>query len=97
MCQTNFNVVRNAYINKSKSILQDDTGAGFGFIEPSKWNIQLYGSYVKPISDFKGGYYQPNLEKAYKTDSAKVKQLPFSLGYHWRDQMAQNLMKFTRK
>ena len=96
MCQKDFSIVRNICLSKSKTILQDDTGVGFGFYDPTKWKIKLYGSYAKPIADFHGGYYQANLESAYKADSSHIKQLPFSLGYHWRDQ-AQNLMKFEKK
>ena len=96
MCQTDFSVIRNICLTKSKTTLQDDTGVGFGFYDKTKWNIKLYGSYEKPISDFHGGYYQANLEKAYRTDSTHIKPLPFSLGYHWKDQV-QNLMKFEKK
>ena len=96
MCQTDFSVIRNVCMTKSKTILQDDTGIAFGFYDPAKWKIKLYGNYEKPISDFHGGYYQANLQKAYKTDSANIKPLPFSLGYHWKDQV-QNLMKFEKK
>jgi len=96
MCQQDFSIIRNICMNKSKTILQDDTGVGFGFYDKTKWNIKLYGSYEKPIVDFHGGYYQPLLEKAYKADSANVKPLPFSLGYHWKDAV-QNLMKFEKK
>jgi hypothetical protein len=90
-----FSVIRNICLAKSKSILQDDTGIGFQYIDKNKWTIQLYGNYVTPVSDFKG-VYQENLHNAY-ADSANVKPLPFSLGYHWANKNTQNLMKFVRK
>ena len=96
MCQSGFSIIRSACINKSKMILQDDTGIAFGFLNNDKWKITLYGNYEKPISDFQGGYYQAGLQAAYKADSANIKPLPFSLGYHWKDQV-QNLMKFEKK
>jgi hypothetical protein len=96
MCQVDFSVIRNVCLSKSKMILQDDTGIAFGFYDKDKWKIKLYGNYEKPISDFHGGYYQANLQKAYKADSANIQPLPFSLGYHWKDQV-QNLMKFEKK
>jgi hypothetical protein len=96
MCQADFNIIRNICMSKSKMILQDDTGIAFGFYNKDKWKIKLYGNYEKPISDFHGGYYQANLEKAYRADSANIKPLPFSLGYHWKDHV-QNLMKFEKK
>lgn len=96
MCQKDFSVIRNICMKKSKTVLQDDTGIAFGFYDPKVWKITLYGNYEKPIADFHGGYYQANLQAAYKKDSASVKPLPFSLGYHWKDQV-QNLMKFEKK
>lgn len=90
-----FATIRNICLAKSKSILQDDTGIGFQYIDKAKWTIQLYGNYVTPVSDFKG-VFQQDLHKAY-TDSTQVKPLPFSLGYHWANKNTQNLMKFTRK
>lgn len=96
MCQTDFSIIRNVCQKKSKTILQDDTGIAFGFYDKKLWKITLYGNYEKPISDFHGGYYQANLQQAYKADSANIKPLPFSLGYHWKDAV-QNLMKFEKK
>jgi hypothetical protein len=96
MCQVDFSVIRNICLKKSKTILQDDTGIAFGFYDKDKWKITLYGNYEKPIADFHGGYYQANLEKAYRSDSTHIKPLPFSLGYHWKDAV-QNLMKFEKK
>jgi hypothetical protein len=90
-----FSAIRNICLAKSKSILQDDTGIGFQYIDKNKWTVQLYGNYVTPVSDFKG-VFQEDLHKAY-TDSTHVKPLPFSLGYHWANKNTQNLMKFTRK
>ena len=96
MCQTGFSVIRTTCLTKSKTLLQDDTGVAFAFFDKNKWKITLYGNYEKPISDFQGGYYQAGLQAAYKADSANIKSLPFSLGYHWKDAV-QNLMKFEKK
>ena len=90
-----FSVIRDICLAKSKSILQDDTGIGFQYIDKAKWTIQLYGNYVKPVSDF-SGVDQAALHKAY-ADSTNVKPLPFSLGYHWANKNTQNLMKFVKK
>ena len=90
-----FSVIRNICLAKSKSILQDDTGIGYQYIDKSKWTIKLYGNYVMPVSDFKG-VFQQDLNKAY-SDTTHVKPLPFSLGYHWANKNTQNLMKFEKK
>lgn len=91
-----FSIIRNICLAKSKSILQDDTGIAFRYVDKSKWNYKLYGSYIKPVDDF-SGVWQDDLSTTYKKDSVNVKKLAFSLGYHWGNQAGQNLMKFERK
>lgn len=91
-----FSAIRNICLNKSKSILQDDTGIGFKYIDKNTWKVKLYGHYVTPVRDFKG-VYDESLAKAYSADSTNVKQLDFSLGYHWGNINNQNLMKAERK
>lgn len=91
-----FSLIRNICLAKSKSILQDDTGIAYRYIDPKLWNIKLYGSYVKPVSDF-DGVWQEDLKTAYRKDSLSIAKLPFSLGYHWGRQDAQNLMKFEKR
>ncbi len=91
-----FETIRNICLKKSKSILQDDTGIALRYLDKSKWSLKFYGNYVKPVSDF-SGVDQQELYEIYKKDSANIKPLPFSLGYHWANKNTQNLMKFTRK
>jgi hypothetical protein len=91
-----FGTIRDICLAKSKSILQDDTGIALKYIDKAKWTIKFYGNYVKPVSDFKG-VDQQDMYAAYKADSANIKPLPFSLGYHWANKNTQNLMKFTKK
>jgi hypothetical protein len=93
-----FSVMRDYILKKSQSIVQDDTGMPFKYMGGDKWNISLYGVYIKPVSSFPVGFFQTDLEKAYKvSDSLKmVKKLPFSLGYHWGTSL-QNLIKAERK
>ena len=76
-----FSRVRDLILDRSRFILQDDTGIPYRHFSPAKWDIRLYGDYVDPISDF-SGVDQPDLKAAY-ADPAVVKPLPFHLGYHW--------------
>jgi len=76
-----FNNIRDLILRKSRFVLEDDTGIPYRYFKPEEWDGQLYGEYIKPVSDFKG-VDQPDLEALYK-DPAKVKKLPFHLGYHW--------------
>jgi hypothetical protein len=91
-----FTTIKDLTLAKSSSLLQDDTGIPFRFLK-DKYEPNMYGKYTVPISNFsKSGHYQTDLAKLYTTDSAKVKPLPFSLGYHWLDKN-QNYMLFVAK
>jgi len=92
-----FSTLRDDILSKSQTVLEDDTGIPFKSFEKGKWNVSLYGSYVKPVSDF-SGVFQDDLMKAYhdSTSVNKPKPLPFSLGYHWGTN-SQNLIKAEHK
>jgi hypothetical protein len=77
-----FSRVRSAVLTGSRAVLQDDTGVPFRFFDKSAWSVRLFGQYSPPVKDFNYGR-QPDLEDAYR-DTAAVRELPFSFGYHWR-------------
>lgn len=91
-----FSIPRNQILNKAKVFLQDDTGMPIRYVDTAKFEIRLYGKYVQPVKDFSKYLFQKDLEKRYKQDSAKVKELPFELGYHWGSKK-NNLMLLLRK
>ncbi len=76
-----FSTIRNSMLEKCKTLLQDDTGIAYKYLNPAAWNIQLYGVYTPPIEEFKGRF-QTQLDKDYQ-DTTRVKRLPFEIGYHW--------------
>ena len=76
-----FSRIRDLILEKSRFVLQDDTGVPYRYFEPETWEAQLYGEYIKPVRDF-SGVEQTDLKAAYG-DAAKVRPLPFHLGYHW--------------
>lgn len=92
-----FTDLRPLILEKSKSILQDDTGVPFRFFDRAKWDLAVYGVYDKPIKDFKN-MEQKDLKNFY--DSLKslgaVKPMPFDLGYHW-GKKDNNLMRAIKK
>jgi len=89
-----FSVVRNTVFEKSKGIVQDDSGIAYHYFDKDKWNIELYGKYVKPVADFPH-IKEPDLKAAYENDST-IQLLPFELGYHWGTR-ANNMLKATKK
>jgi len=91
-----FQKIRDVVLNKSISIFQDDTGMPFKFVNNDTWEVKCFGSYIKPIKDFEKHYniiYQQDLSNKFKEGSI---DLPFSLGYHWRDASDQNQMLITK-
>ena len=81
MHYTFFSNIRGFILDKSRFILEDDTGIPYRYFKPEIWDGRLYGDYVKPIELFKN-VEQADLKAAY-ADPAKVRKLPFHLGYHW--------------
>jgi hypothetical protein len=86
-----FTDIKKLIFSQANSIFQDDTGIPYrDFKRKKDWSVTLYGEYVKPISDFVADTYQADLDSAYK--KIKTEVLPFSLGYHWRNQKQNYLL-----
>jgi hypothetical protein len=85
-----FSILRDVLLRRSRLILEDDSGIPLRFLKPPEWSVTLYGKYSKPVKDFNYGY-QPDMEKAYAA-GLNVKPLTFSFGYHWADGAASVLL-----
>ncbi len=79
---------------KCKIIFQDDSGIEYKYFDDKIWDKQFWGTYTRPIKQFKWTL-QPNLKEAYAKDP-NVKPLPFKIGYCARFSKG-NLMLFTSK
>jgi hypothetical protein len=79
MHKSYFSIIRKTCLNHSALILQDDSGIAYKYFDQSKWDIQLYGNYSKPIKLFEE-FYEPDLENAF--NSSKPKPLKFRFGYN---------------
>lgn len=80
MHSDNFKIIRNTIFDVSATILQDDSGIAYRFFDKQKWDIRLYGIYLKPRDEF-SYIKEPGLQKAYNTEV--IKPLPYTLGYNW--------------
>jgi hypothetical protein len=76
----NFSLIRNQVLKITDLLVQDDTGVAYHFLDPKQWKIRLYGRYTTPIRQFTG-QFQPDLNRVYIQDSAKIKPLDFLFGY----------------
>jgi hypothetical protein len=91
--QPGFSMIREALLNNSYAILQDDSGLPFKSFAPDKWKVQLYGDYIKPYGSF-SWLEQPDLRDAYKATTPK--SLPMHVGYGYR-RITSNLLLATRR
>lgn len=78
MHKSAFSTIRNTLLNKSIFHLQDDSGIPYKFIDQKKWDVQLYGTYEKPIQLF-AKCQEEDLAQAFK--GKNVKKLNFRIGY----------------
>lgn len=92
-----FSNIRSSILAHAQGIFQDDTGIPYRKFEPENWEIKLYGQYSKPGKPFlKSVFFQKDLQKTYKEDTASIEKLPFPLGYH-QEISKTNLLIATRK
>ena len=75
-----FSIIRNAILDNSAAILQDDSGIPFRWFRPDIWSVQLYGYYDHPIGPFRW-MEQPDLRKAYQEPGPKPLSLRIGYGY----------------
>lgn len=92
---TNFQVMRDLVVNDTEAVLQDDTGVRYEVFREKGWKIKLYGKYARPIADFGGYTYQPDLARAFQADST-IQPLKFTFGYHWNTDKT-SLLLCTKK
>jgi hypothetical protein len=71
--------VRKLLLNRSATIVQDDSGIPLTYFEATKWRVQAFGHYAGPIPMF-GNFYQPNMAELFRSASP----LEFGIGYRWR-------------
>ena len=76
-----FNRVRNFILNRSATIVQDDTGIPITYFDPKKWRLQPFGHYLGPIPEF-SSCYQAGMEELYRRGNPMP--IDFGLGYRWR-------------
>jgi len=73
-----FSTIRDAILDNSVGVVEDDSGIPFKDFKPAQWEIVPYGDYTGPIALFKDKY-QPDLNEFYK--KTPHDQLAFGSGY----------------
>lgn len=74
-----FSSVRQAILDVSGALVQDDTGVPFHYLEEARWAMRFFGRYVAPTSPFED-HLQTDLREAFERRASSP--LPFGVGYH---------------
>ncbi len=77
-----FRQIRDALLDASGYLVQDDSGLPYSYLEARGWKVQLYGKYGVPIPPFQRAF-QASLDRAYKSQLSSP--LPFTFGYQFHD------------
>ncbi len=88
-----FSIIRNAILEGSGAVLQDDSGMPYRYYQDTRWLIQLYGHFEEPYGSFRY-IKQPDLKKAY--DTMNTKPLSFRIGYGY-SRVPSNLLLARRR
>jgi hypothetical protein len=79
--QADFSRVREFLLERSDTILQDDSGVPLRFFEGPNWTVRYCGQYAGPIRVFEKDW-QPDLAKEFRRNATAP--LPFGFGYQWQ-------------
>jgi hypothetical protein len=84
-----FSTIRDAILENSAGVLEDDSGIPFRDFKPSAWVVLPYGNYTGPIALFKEDY-QPDLAQFYTNHPHPP--LPFGSGYKFNASISSLLL-----
>jgi len=76
-----FSKVRQFVLDRSQSIVQDDSGIPLRSFKPEQWELHLYGTYSGPVEVF-ANRADPKLRELYRKGNPP--KLDFGVGYRWR-------------
>lgn len=93
MFENGFSTVRDFLLDRSKAIVQDDSGIPIGAFDQRVWSLRFFGTYAGPIELFRK-YYQPQLVGIYQQSNPAP--LNFGIGYRWSPRQS-TLVVATRK
>jgi hypothetical protein len=77
-----FGRLRGFLLERTRALVQDDTGIPVRYFKPDEWRLRPFGTYLRPISVFGSYTYQKGLIDVYRR--TKAPPLDFGVGYRWR-------------
>jgi hypothetical protein len=81
MHTSEFTMVRDAILQQSGGVLQDDSGIPVRAFEGGAWELRYYGRY-SGVLDLFAEHFQPDLAETYRTGGAR--DIDFGIGYKHR-------------
>lgn len=78
--QSDFSGIRNLILEKSHTLLQDDSGIPLKWLKDKYSTIQVYGEYTRTIPLF-SSFYQEDLKTLFQ-DSSRTQNPGFIIGYN---------------
>lgn len=91
--QSGFSQVRDFIVERSATILQDDSGIPLARFDPKKWEFRTFGRNVTPIGIFPE-YHQPRLKELHQ--KGPENRLDFGFGYRHRPHEASLFLAINR-
>ncbi|MDA0810884.1 MAG: hypothetical protein O3C21_00615 [Verrucomicrobia bacterium] len=89
--EPSFSTIRNAILDRSVAILQDDSGIPLSGFDTQRWRLTFYGNYSGVLDIFQK-YYQQDLAQVYSTGAGDIRPMDFGVGYKFnRGESAQIL------
>jgi hypothetical protein len=76
-----FTEVRTHLLERTKRLLQDDSGIPISYVESDAWELRPYGRYLGPINVFPNNY-QRQLADLFRRNSPPT--IDFGIGYRFR-------------
>jgi hypothetical protein len=74
-----FSKVRGMLLDRSATVLEDDSGIPLAYFDQKKWRLQPFGRYVGPLGIF-GHSFQPGMSELFR----HATPIEFGIGYRWR-------------
>jgi hypothetical protein len=94
--EPSFSTIRNAILDRSVAILQDDSGIPLSGFDTQRWSLTFYGNYSGVLDIFQK-YYQKDLAEIYSTRVADIRPMDFGVGYKFnKGESAQILARRRR-
>ncbi|MCB1095372.1 MAG: hypothetical protein KDN22_07300 [Verrucomicrobiae bacterium] len=86
--EPSFSIIREAILERSVAILQDDSGLPLSAFDRQRWGLKFYGNYTGVLDIFQK-YYQKDLAEIYATHAGEIRPMDFGVGYKFnRDESA---------